>query len=103
MLFRSSTWTAEEQPTKNYVAKPLLSREGSNIDLYVDGQLAESTDGIYYGKKIFQQKAELFQQDGNHAVIGSWIVGNRSAGIIVRDTPHMIVQDRSRVVPHWFT
>jgi glutathionylspermidine synthase len=97
-----STWTADAQPTGSYVSKPMLSREGSNIDLYQDGRVIESTDGVYYGHRIFQQKANLFEQDGNHAVIGSWIVGNRAAGMIVRDTPHMIVQDLSRVVPHWF-
>jgi glutathionylspermidine synthase len=80
----------------------MISREGGSIQLYQEGRVIETTDGPYYGHRIFQQKANLFEQDGNHAVLGSWIVGNRAAGMIIRDTPHMIVQDLSRVVPHWF-
>jgi len=94
-------WTAEEMTT-DYVAKPLLSREGANIDIVSSGQVVDKTDGIYQGRRIYQQRANLFKQDGNHAVIGSWVVGNKSAGMIVRDHDREIVRDRSRVVPHWF-
>jgi len=86
----------------DYVAKPLLGREGANIDIISSGNTIESTGGIYQGRRIYQQRARLFKQDGHHAVIGSWVVGNKSAGMIIRDHHKEIVQDTSRVVPHWF-
>lgn len=94
-------WTTQEM-AGDYVAKPLLSREGANIDIVSGGRTIDSTDGIYQGRRIYQQRANLFRWDGNHAVIGSWVVGNRAAGMIVRDHDREIVRDRSRVVPHWF-
>ncbi len=97
-----ATWAAKDQPTGDFVAKPMLSREGKNIDFYKNGKIVESTDGEYYSHKIYQQKANLFQQDGNYAVIGSWVVGDKSAGMIIRDSTDLIVKDLSRVVPHWF-
>lgn len=96
-----TTWTEQEQKG-DYVAKPILSREGANIRLVENGKVTAETDGVYHGPKIYQQKAKLFEQDGNFAVIGSWVVGNESAGMIIRDHNRPIVQDLSRVVPHWF-
>ena len=80
----------------------MLSREGANIDLFQDHKIVASTPGDYYSHKIYQQKANLFQQDGHYAVIGSWIIGNQPAGMIIRDSSDLIVRDLSRVVPHWF-
>lgn len=94
-------WSAESM-AGDYVAKPLLGREGANIDIISSGNTIESTGGIYQGRRIYQQRARLFKQDGHHAVIGSWVVGNKSAGMIIRDHHKEIVQDTSRVVPHWF-
>ena len=94
----------EDAPLKNtaYVSKPMLSREGANITVFEQGKEVARTDGKYHGHKIYQERASLFRQDGHYAVIGSWVVGNKSAGIIVRDSGEEIVRDLSRVVPHWF-
>jgi glutathionylspermidine synthase len=95
-------WSAAPMDGRDYVAKPMLSREGANISIVSNGQEVASTDGKYHGHRIYQQRARLFQQDGHHAVIGSWVVGDKPAGLIIRDSAREIVQDTSRVVPHWF-
>lgn len=101
-LLLPSTWKDTEQPTNNFVIKPMLSREGANIDFIENGVLTHSTDGCYTGPRIYQQKANLFADNGNYAVIGSWIVGDKSAGIVIRDSPDPIVKNMSYVVPHYF-
>lgn len=98
-----SSFSAEDFGDEAHVAKPFLSREGQNIQWFKNKTLVEATDGVYNnGKFVYQEAANLFNQNGHYAVIGSWIVGQRSAGIIVRDNPSKIVHDRSDVVPHWF-
>lgn len=87
----------------DFVIKPMLSREGANIDLIQNGKLTKKTTGDYTGPRIYQKRAELYQQDGAYAVIGSWIVGNIAAGMIIRDHNQEIVQDTSKVVPHWIS
>ena len=87
----------------NFVVKPMLSREGANIDLFENGKIVKKTAGDYTGPRIYQKKAELYQQDGSFAVIGSWVVGNEAAGMIIRDHNQQIVQDTSKVVPHWIS
>jgi glutathionylspermidine synthase len=95
-------WDDTRLKSGSYVSKPMLSREGANITVFEQGKEVARTDGKYHGHKIYQERASLFQQDGHYAVIGSWVVGNQSAGIIVRDSGEEIVRDLSRVVPHWF-
>lgn len=87
----------------DFVVKPMLSREGANIDLIQNGKLVKKTSGDYTGPRIYQKRAELYQKDGAYAVIGSWIVGDEAAGMIIRDHNQEIVQDTSKVVPHWIS
>lgn len=85
----------------SYVVKPMLSREGANIDFVQNGRITSKTTGKYDGPRIYQKKANLFTCGVNRAIIGSWVVGNSAAGIIIRDHDQDIVLDTSKVVPHW--
>lgn len=85
----------------SYVVKPMLSREGANIDVVELGKVTSKTSGRYDGPRIYQKKAELFQDGGNRAVLGCWIVDGSAAGMIIRDHDQQIVLDTSKVVPHW--
>ncbi|OCX51545.1 glutathionylspermidine synthase [Mucilaginibacter sp. PPCGB 2223] len=86
---------------RNYVKKPLLSREGANVSLVENEQLIASTDGEY-GEEgfIFQELCKLPDFDGNHPVIGSWIVGQQPAGMGIRESDGLITNNTSRFVPH---
>ncbi len=87
------------------VEKPCLGREGANIRLLSGGQLLEETPGDYGAagaRFISQALAPLPARDGWNAVIGSWVVGGETAGIILREGRERIMRDASRVVPHLF-
>lgn len=87
------------------VKKPIFSREGANISFTNSkGELLGSTsdsDGPY-GEEgfIFQQKYSLPTFDGNHTLIGSWLVDDQAAGISIREDANAITQDMSRYLPH---
>lgn len=91
-----------------YVQKPLLGREGCNINIYDgQGQLTNKTEGLYnengiadWNKTIYQRKANLGKIDGYYSVFGSWIIGGDACGLIVRESTNPIIQGQSRVVPH---
>ncbi len=85
-----------------YVRKPLYSREGSNVSLIGPG-LGQKTEGTY-GEEgyVYQSYAKLPVHDGQHAVIGSWVVAGQPAGIGVREDPSPITHNLSRFVPHYF-
>lgn len=87
-----------------YAEKPLYSREGSGIRL-VEGMFAQgSADGPYAGcPRIRQALAPLPLFDGNHPVIGSWLIGAQPAGIGIREDISAITTNASRFVPHIIT
>jgi len=88
------------------VQKPCLGREGANITMLRAGRPVETTEGPYApedARFITQALARLPQRDGWNALIGSWMVGQEAAGIILRESQAAILRDTSRVVPHLFT
>jgi glutathionylspermidine synthase len=86
----------------DYVRKPLLSREGGNITIS-SGEGTVETPGSY-GEEgwIYQAYAPLPCFNGNHAVIGSWIIGGIAAGIGIREDTGPVTTNTSRFIPHFF-
>ncbi len=83
------------------VRKPLLGREGANIAVLAEGQASE-TAGPYHGPYVWQAYLPPPVFDGNHAVIGSWVIASQSAGIGIREDDGPITVNTSRFVPHYF-
>ena len=89
--------------TTDFVKKPLYSREGANVTIDAAGQ-REEVPGDYGSEGfIWQAYHPLPVFDGNHAVIGSWIVGDEPAGMGLREDDSAITRNTSRFVPHYFT
>jgi len=84
-----------------WIKKPLFSREGANISLLENGQEQPLSPGPY-GEEgyIVQAFHPLPVFDGNHTLIGSWLVDDMPAGISVREDSSAITQDLSRYLPH---
>ncbi|MGD1075824.1 MAG: glutathionylspermidine synthase family protein [Thermodesulfovibrionales bacterium] len=92
----------EPDTITSYVKKPLLSREGANITIS-DEHGTESSSGAYGDEGfLYQQYCPLPDFAGNHAVIGSWVIDGKSAGIGVREDSTRITTNTSRFVPHYF-
>lgn len=84
-----------------WLRKPLLSREGANIELMTTDGKRLTQDGPYNDSGyIRQQLAPLPQFDNNYTLIGSWVVGDSAAGIGIREDNSLITKDSSRFVPH---
>ena len=88
----------------NYVKKPILGREGANVQIYEHGKLSLATEGPYDGPAIYQQTWPLprFEQKF-FPVIGSWIVNGWACGIGIREDESRITGNLSRFVPHLFS
>jgi glutathionylspermidine synthase len=85
----------------NYVKKPLLSREGANIEVIQSSMSIIKTDGEY-GEEgfVYQELFTLPEFDNNYPVVGSWIIGQEPAGIGIREANTLITDNKSRFVPH---
>ena len=88
------TWDA-------YVRKPLLSREGANVTVTMFDQTLMESQGDYGDEGyVYQSLATIPNMDGLYPVIGSWIIGQESAGIGIRESKRIITDNMSQFVPH---
>ncbi|MEG8040734.1 glutathionylspermidine synthase family protein [Sphingomonas sp. LR60] len=86
---------------ERFVRKPLFSREGWDIELH-DGSAEDRGPEGGYGEEghIVQALSPLPVFDGQHAVIGSWIVGDEPVAMSIREDDGPITRDLARFVPH---
>jgi glutathionylspermidine synthase len=96
------------QAMRNYVRKPLLSREGANITMVRENMQAIETDGPYGGRRAVCQalaKEAVFSAVGEPArypVLGLWMVDQECCGMGIRESAGPITDNWSSFVPHYF-
>jgi glutathionylspermidine synthase len=96
------TFFDQTKAGRDYVQKPLLSREGANVIVYRDTIPVFETLGEY-GEEgvVFQALAEIPDFDGNRPVLGSWVVDHEPAGMGIRESDGLVTDNLSRFVPHY--
>ena len=84
-----------------YVRKPIFSREGANVEMVRPGEPPLAVDGPYGAEgSIVQALHPLPVFEGNHTVIGSWLVASQPCGLCIREDDSPITKDSSRFLPH---
>jgi glutathionylspermidine synthase len=104
-LFPDNQYLLESslQPlTGSFVRKPLLAREGANIQIVVDGVVLHETGGDYAGPYVYQRYQPLPMIEGSFPLIGSWMVNGWACGMGIREDQTPITGNLSRFVPHIF-
>jgi glutathionylspermidine synthase len=89
-----------EPPGRDYVRKPILGREGANVEVMVNGRQIVNTEGNYGAPYVYQRYYPLPNFEGNYPVIGSWMVNGWACGIGIREDLSPVTQNTSRFVPH---
>jgi glutathionylspermidine synthase len=92
---------ASLQPlVRDHVRKPLLAREGANVEIVQSGAVIDSSSGDYGTEGfVYQQLYRLPGEGDQRPVIGSWIVDGEPAGMGIREG-RMITGNTARFVPH---
>ncbi|MFD8262107.1 glutathionylspermidine synthase family protein [Streptomyces griseoluteus] len=83
--------------TTGYAAKPLLGREGEGVTLHPPGSPAPP---VSEETCCYQALAPLPVFDGNHVVLGAWVVGDEAAGLGIRESSGLITDSYARFLPH---
>ena len=85
----------------NYVRKPLLSRQGANIEIIRDGKTQTRNDGPYVGGDcIVQAFHPLPEIVRNYPLVGLWLVASQAVGLCIREDKTLITGKDARLVPH---
>lgn len=92
----------------SWVKKPILSREGANVSKLFNGveqNLAGSEFVAEYDHTgyIVQKWVDLPVFDGFRPIIGSWVVGNETAGMGLREDYNVVTGNDSHFIPHYFS
>lgn len=86
---------------RGWVRKPIHSREGANIAMHLPNGERLTTDGPYRDRPCIRQAYHpLASFDGRHALLGSWVVGDRACGMGIREDRSLVTQDTAHFVPH---
>jgi glutathionylspermidine synthase len=84
-----------------YVRKPLLSRQGANIEIIQDGKTQFHSDGPYAETDhIVQGFHALPEYNGNYPLVGCWLVASKAAGLCIREDRSLVTGKDARFVPH---
>jgi glutathionylspermidine synthase len=84
-----------------YVRKPLLSRQGANIEIVRHGKAWSGVDGGYGAEGyVIQAYHPLPEFDGKYPVVGCWMVAGKAAGISIRESQGLITDGLANSVPH---
>jgi glutathionylspermidine synthase len=87
---------------RDYVRKPLHSREGANITVVRDNATIASTDGPYNGPQIYQALAPEVVFENRNPVLGLWMIDQECCGMGIRESSGPITDNLSSFVPHYF-
>ncbi len=86
----------------SYVKKPILAREGANVEIHQGGSVIAAPPMDCYGAEghVYQSYAPIPEFDGFRPVLGAWIVDGEPAGMGIREDRGLITGNGSSFVPH---
>ncbi|MDX6743453.1 glutathionylspermidine synthase family protein [Actinocorallia sp. A-T 12471] len=84
----------------SHIRKPLLGREGASMTVTTPSFRTETLGGYGAEGFVFQEFVPLPDFDGQHPVLGAWMVADESAGLGIRETSGLITDDTSSFIPH---
>jgi glutathionylspermidine synthase len=87
---------------RDYVRKPIYSREGANITIVRDNATVAFTGGPYNGPQIYQALAPEAVFDQRHPILGLWMIDQKCCGLGIRESAGLITDNLSSFVPHYF-
>jgi glutathionylspermidine synthase len=94
-------YLGEPRELKNFVRKPLLGREGASISIIRENQPEIQHPGPYGAEGyIYQEYHSLPEFSGKFAVLGSWVVAGRAAGIGMRESASRVTDEWAQFCPH---
>ena len=94
-------YTTPDKLGNRWVRKPLLSREGQNVQIH-DGGTVYETHGEY-GEEgyIYQEYYKIPEFDGKRPVLGLWMIGDECHGMGIRESDTLVTDNLSRFTPHY--
>ena len=87
--------------SESYVRKPLLSRQGANIEIVENGKVVIKSEGPYADDlHIVQGFEPLPEFEGRYPLVGCWMVASKAVGLCIREDNTLVTGTGANVLPH---
>ena len=87
--------------SESYVRKPLLSRQGANIEIVENGKVLIKSEGPYADDlHIVQGFEPLPEFEGRYPLVGCWMVASKAVGLCIREDNTLVTGTGANVLPH---
>ena len=87
--------------SESYVRKPLLSRQGANIEIIENGKVVIKSEGPYADDlHIVQGFEPLPEFEGRYPLVGCWMVASKPVGLCIREDNTLVTGTGANVLPH---
>ena len=84
-----------------FVRKPVLSRQGANIQIVKEGQTIVHSGGPYSDAAcIFQAFQPLPNFVDRYPLLGCWMVASKAVGICIREDVTLVTGTEANFIPH---
>ena len=85
----------------SFVRKPLLSRQGANVQIIHEGKTQTRSEGPYGdGDHILQAYHPLPEFSGNYPLVGCWLVASQAVGMCIREDQNLVTSRDANFIPH---
>ena len=85
----------------SFVRKPLLSRQGANVQIILEGKTQTRSEGPYGdGDHILQAYHPLPEFSGNYPLVECWLVASQVVGICIREDQNLVTSRDANFIPH---
>ena len=86
---------------ESFVRKPLLSRQGANIQIVKEGQTIFQSDGPYSDAPCILQGFQPLPSFGDrYPLLGCWVVASKAVGLCIREDETLVTGKEANFVPH---
>ena len=100
-FFEDDPAAAAFSDTGSYVRKPMLSRQGANIEILEDDRRLFYSDGPYGSDvHILQGFQPLPEFDGGYPLLGCWLIASKAVGLCIREDSTLVTGTEARFIPH---
>jgi glutathionylspermidine synthase len=100
-FFEDDSAAAEFINTGTYVRKPMLSRQGANIEIVHEDKTLEHSDGPYGNEAhIIQGFQPLPEFNGGYPLLGCWLVASKAVGLCIREDRTLVTSKDACFIPH---
>ncbi|KAA8734514.1 glutathionylspermidine synthase family protein [Acinetobacter qingfengensis] len=108
LLVATYPFNQQQHYQGKWVKKPILAREGANIQIFENNQNLGAASGSFYfadyakSGHVMQQWIETPLYQGMLPTLGLWMIGDECSGLSIREDRYQVIGNDAHFAAHYF-